>query len=925
MSPDRRPAPSIVRSRWGSLGDLAAAAFIVAGASGVALAVPFDPADAYGSIAAMLLVNPGAAFFRSMHYWAGQMCLVLTVLHLWDHLRVRTERHVGRGVWLRLSLALPLLAFIMLSGFILRGDPEARQALRIVTEATAQIPWIGSLAALLVFGPANRLDVVYVQHAAVATIVVWLFIVEHSRRVWPRPLPLLAVTLVTAAISLVLTPGLHDGLDPILKGPWYFLGLQEILHWTPWPRLVLLSGAVVVGAIFAVRVFRPAAAARTKGILLALSLAYAVLCGVGAFLRGENWSLAPTWPGGSAGIQLGWAFGSNPDLKSAPSAALPIVMDRPEGCVVCHSGVSGFSNAHRPDAVGCASCHGGDVFTLHKARAHAGMELIPGNLRTAARRCGQASCHASIVPRVERSVMSTMSGIVAIDRAVFGEGDGAPEHGTADVRQLGRTRADTHLRQLCASCHLGRAKTALGANGEDARGGGCNACHLVYSAAASEALQRYEREKAEGRHEAPLVHPALSLDIGSGQCFGCHSRSGRISTSYEGWSERHEPPEEASGPTGLQTSQFRRLPDDRVFERVIPDVHQERGLDCIDCHTANEVMGDGVAHARKRDQLRVTCEDCHAPAVTGPAIVPATQLDPEARKILRLRAWPAPAPAHYVRAQSGEILVNVIVSAAGRLELIRKRTGDRRESKPTAAACVEGRGHARLSCGSCHTAWAPRCPTCHTTFDARAEAYDWLDDRETRGAWEEQAGAFAALSPTLGVRRIGAAAGPGREVIETFAPGMIVTIDLPQRGSQPAGTVFRRLYARTEPHTTRREARSCESCHNDPVAVGYGAGELRYEKTPSGGRWRFTPTMELLPGDLLPADARIPFLGARTSMLSTREDVRPFTVEEQRRILRVGACLTCHDGRSPVMRDSVRDFEALLARRSPRCVLPAWD
>ena len=60
-------------------------------------------------------------------------------------------------------------------------------------------------------------------------------------------------------------------------------------------------------------------------------------------------------------------------------------------------------------------------------------------------------------------------------------------------------------------------------------------------------------------------------------------------------------------------------------------------------------------------------------------------------------------------------------------------------------------------------------------------------------------------------------------------------------------------------------------------------------------------------------------------MLSTREDVRPFTVDEQRRILRVGACLTCHAATSSVMRDSVRDFEAVVARRSQRCVLPAWE
>jgi hypothetical protein len=80
-----------------------------------------------------------------------------------------------------------------------------------------------------------------------------------------------------------------------------------------------------------------------------------------------------------------------------------------------------------------------------------------------------------------------------------------------------------------------------------------------------------------------------------------------------------------------------------------------------------------------------------------------------------------------------------------------------------------------------------------------------------------------------------------------------------------------------------------------------------------------------VPADGFPANAWIPFLGERHDMVSTRDDVRPFSIEEQRRILRVGACLTCHGARSTVMRDSVRDFDRLLARRSPRCVLPVWN
>ena len=925
MPPDAREPGAIVFSRWGTIGDFATAAFVIAAISGAVVAVPYDAQDGYRSIAAVLLANPSAAFFRNVHYWAGQLCLVLTLVHVWDHLRVRTEQRVNRGMWLRLALTLPLLVFIMLSGFMLRGDAEGRQAMRILAEATSQIPMLGPLVATMVFGAGERLDVIYAQHAATATIIVWLFIIEHARRVWPRWSAFLAVTVVTSGISLVLSPGLHDGLQPIVKGPWYFLGLQEILHWTPWPLAVVLAGAVVVGGFYAVRVMPPAAARWTKGILLTLAVAYLGLCGVGGFLRGENWSWNPGRSTGAGSVRLGWVFASTPDAPASLPTPMPVVMGRPEGCLVCHPGVTGLGNAHRPEAVGCASCHGGDVFTLDKRRAHAGMTVIAGNLANAVRGCGQAACHAPIVPRVERSLMATMSGIVASDRLVFGEAAGRGETGPPHVQRLGQTAADTHMRQLCAGCHLGATKVALGPNDENARGGGCSACHLTYSAPALAALNHYETQKMRGGAQAPTLHPALSLDIGNGQCFGCHSRSARISTSYEGWTEVNDAPADVSDPSRPVPSGYRRIEDDRIFKRVVPDIHQQRGLDCIDCHTSTEVMGDGVAHGRKSDQLRVACDDCHARPGTALPVVAAATIDPESRRILALRNWPGPKPSHYVRTSKGDVLVNVPIDRQGTPRMVRKRTGETRELKPALPVCLEGRGHTRLSCGSCHTAWAPRCSTCHTAFDPSATAYDWLDDADVRGAWREKAGPFAADLPTLGIRRLADGAGPGKDVVETFVPGMILTIERKRETGGASDLLFRRLYARIEPHTTRREVRSCESCHNNSVALGYGRGDLRYERTPMGGRWRFTPAAERLPADGLPADAWIPFLGERHDMVSTRDDVRPFSSEEQRRILRVGACLTCHKATSAVMRDSVRDFERVVARRSPRCVLPVWN
>src|SRR5512133_3469026 len=102
-----------------------------------------------------------------------------------------------------------------------------------------------------------------------------------------------------------------------------------------------------------------------------------------------------------------------------PSVEAPIVLGRHENCLVCHAGIEGLDASHRPQVIGCASCHGGDVTSLDARRAHTGMILVPGNLADAPRTCAQATCHSAILPRIERSIMTTMAGVVEVNRRVF--------------------------------------------------------------------------------------------------------------------------------------------------------------------------------------------------------------------------------------------------------------------------------------------------------------------------------------------------------------------------------------------------------------------------------------------------------------------------------------------------------------------------
>jgi len=603
-----------------------------------------------------------------------------------------------------------------------------------------------------------------------------------------------------------------------------------------------------------------------------------------------------------------------------PSWDAPMVRGRPEGCLVCHAGVAGLDSSHAPARIGCAACHGGDVSARTADAAHAGMVLVPGNLADAASTCAQAGCHASVLPRIQRSIMTTMSGVVEVNRRAFGEPPGElPPH----VGSLGQGAADSHVRQLCASCHLGQQKIEWGPIGEDARGGGCNSCHLAYDAEALRQLEAYQTTVPAMRTNIPLRHPSFTVAVGNGYCFGCHSRSGRISTSYEGWHELRDAPSTAALAADAATPRprFRELADGRVFTRVTPDAHQTRGLDCIDCHTAGEVMGAGKVVTHAREQVQIRCEDCHARRL--PSVSPA-HADAETQTLLTLRNWHFRPGERLGVAASGAVLSNVVLSADSTARLRRKRTGAWSPLRPPTPSCTRGRGHARLSCTTCHTAWAPRCATCHTAFDPAAEAFDHVDQKGVTGAWRETSGPFEAAPPTLGIRWDSTDAEYPRGVVDTFVPGMIMTLDRNRTAGGAPDTIFRRMYARIAAHTTTRTARTCASCHADPVALGYGRGRLRFVVTGRTGRWTFSPEHAAL-SDGLPGDAWTGFLAARQGMVSTRDDVRPFTVEEQRRILAVGACLTCHAENSRVMQRALDDFAATQARKSVRCAEPRFD
>jgi len=581
---------------------------------------------------------------------------------------------------------------------------------------------------------------------------------------------------------------------------------------------------------------------------------------------------------------------------------------RKESCLSCHSGMTGFSASHHPEEIGCSACHLGDPGTTDKTLAHKGMVLIPGNLAEAALTCGSLACHPGIDARVTNSLMNTMSGIVGVNRFVFDEID-SPD-GFHDIRDLGESAADTHLRNLCASCHLGQEKRETGPINELSRGGGCNACHLNHDRAARAAHEKYHRFEKK----LPLeIHPSLSLQVTNDHCFGCHSRSGRISTNYEGWHETGLKPEDLAGKEDL-----RLLEDGRVFTCVQDDVHHARGLSCIDCHGSFEVMGSG-RFAHEEDAVRTTCRDCHANR--KPRTASYDQLDPESQKIVDLRNIDR-GMRFVIGEKSDRPIINVFLNHRDQLVFLGKNNGREFELTAPGPACTRDGAHADLSCTACHSSWAPQCIGCHTSYDRNDEGYDLLNERVTRGAWIEEGSHFFAEFPALGVVE-----NRGSKEFRPFIPGMVMTLDKSGFSGKPDDRLHPRLYAPTSPHTIAARGRGCSDCHNNPVALGYGRGELKFTRHGNTGEWSFEPRFPPWEPDGLPLDAWIAFPASGTGEdtpgeYTTRTNARPLNLSEQKKMLRVGACLTCHEKDPEIVQSMLTDFEKVLAGRSKQCLVP---
>lgn len=173
---------------------------------------------------------PFGKFFRNLHYWSSQWALIFTSLHLFDSLYRRIFLYKSFWNWDFLIFSWVATLFVTFTGYILRADETGELAGAIAENLLKSVPVIGTFLNTLFFSITEvGLYRVFLSHFFISFILLLgLFIFHFSwKKVWKIE------NILWSLPSLIFSFLIYRPLNPYqgfqAKGPWFFLGAQELL------------------------------------------------------------------------------------------------------------------------------------------------------------------------------------------------------------------------------------------------------------------------------------------------------------------------------------------------------------------------------------------------------------------------------------------------------------------------------------------------------------------------------------------------------------------------------------------------------------------------------------------------------------------------------------------------------------------------
>lgn len=238
--------------------------------SGMVLGLQYNPAEPFYSTATIQLTAPFGFFWRSLHYYSSQVFFLLLLLHLtlviWEN-----SVSFSQAAWLRLSAAVPVSLLFLFTGYILRHDAAGEAAGAVAENIVLAIPVFGRPLNKLLFDVSTTgVQKVYLHHLAGLLLLGGFCLWPHLKRyntLWRNHA--LLVLLLLGAAAVLSTP-LEPERFGLLRigGPWFFLGLQELLRVLP----AFWAGVAVPALLTGLLLFLPAAGWKRHVILIVLAV-----------------------------------------------------------------------------------------------------------------------------------------------------------------------------------------------------------------------------------------------------------------------------------------------------------------------------------------------------------------------------------------------------------------------------------------------------------------------------------------------------------------------------------------------------------------------------------------------------------------------------------------------------------------------------
>jgi hypothetical protein len=243
-----------------------------------------------------------------------------------------------------------------------------------------------------------------------------------------------------------------------------------------------------------------------------------------------------------------------------------------------------------------------------------------------------------------------------------------------------------------------------------------------------------------------------------------------------------------------------------------PDVHHAAGMHCIDCHTADDVMGDGEVYPTMDHAVEIECSTCH-----GTFDAPADLMTARRARLL-----------HLSEENGAYWLTSKVTGKRHRVKQAKDVIDPKHRDFREAAREAMTPEHAKLECYACHAGWTPNFFGFHFDRNESFTQLDLLSGQRTPGRVNTLEKVFSTFRHLqLGLNHE-----------ERFAPYMVgfstfctaydasgaVVVDqgMPRTAAGLSGMTM----IHHQPHTTQARARSCAECHRSGAAWGLGSGSF---------------------------------------------------------------------------------------------------